>query len=60
MSNPPITSNPRLLLFPQVDHAGGKGKRPAIRRYSLTLLSSGSPAAHPKHARPASSGLTAA
>jgi hypothetical protein len=60
MSNSAITSNPRFLLFPQVDRADPQGKRPVIRRYSLTLLSSGPPAAGPKRARPASSGLTAA
>ena len=60
MSKTPITSNPRFLLFPQVDRAEPQGKRPVIRRYSLTLLSTGSPAARPKRARPASPGLTAA
>jgi hypothetical protein len=60
MSNPPITSNPRLLLFPQVDRAEPQGKRPVIRRYSLTLLSSGSAGSRPKRVRPASAGLTAA
>jgi hypothetical protein len=60
MSNPPITSNPRLLLFPQVDHAGGKGKRPAIRRYSLTLLPTRADRSPTQAVRPQSRGLTAA
>jgi len=38
MSNPPITSNPRFLLFPQVDRAEASGERPVVRRYSLALL----------------------
>jgi len=38
MSNPPITSNPRFLLFPQVDRPEASGERPVVRRYSLTLL----------------------
>ncbi|HEX3875247.1 MAG TPA: hypothetical protein VHW26_13930 [Solirubrobacteraceae bacterium] len=59
MSNSPIASTPRFLLFPQVDRAEPQGKRPVVRRYSLTLLPS-TGTDRPKRARSAPRGLTAA
>jgi hypothetical protein len=60
MSDSPITSNPRFLLFPQVDRADVQGRRPKVRRYSLTLLSgAAASAAPPKVVRPPARGLTA-
>ncbi len=38
MSQNHISSPPRLLLFPQVARPEAKAGNPAIRRYSLTLL----------------------
>ena len=38
MSPTPLTSSPRLLLFPQVGRPDGTDGRPAVRRYTLTLL----------------------
>jgi hypothetical protein len=60
MSNPPITSTPRLLLFPQVELAEPKGKRPVIRRYSLTLLPTRAETGRAKAVHPTASRLTAA
>jgi hypothetical protein len=60
MSNTPITSNPRFLLFPQVERSESTGKRPVVRRYSLTLLSGPSTGSPAKTARPTPRGLTAA
>ncbi|HEY5197521.1 MAG TPA: hypothetical protein VIJ51_10900 [Solirubrobacteraceae bacterium] len=57
MSNSPISSNPRLLLFPQVERTDPQGQRPKVRRYTLTLLS-GAGTAPPKAARPSARGLT--
>jgi hypothetical protein len=51
MRTTPPNSNPRLLLFPQVERPEAAGKRPVVRRYSLTLLpgtGAGSPPARPK------------
>ncbi|HWH09780.1 MAG TPA: hypothetical protein VG165_01525 [Solirubrobacteraceae bacterium] len=54
MSKTPITSNPRFLLFPQVDRPDAPGKRPVVRRYSLTLLpSAGAGVPRSKHVTPA-------
>jgi hypothetical protein len=58
MSNSPITSNPRLLLFPQVDRAEPEGKRPVVRRYSLTLLPRDAGDQRPPRIRPARRGLS--
>jgi hypothetical protein len=59
MNDSPITSNPRFLLFPQVDRADIQGKRPKVRRYSLTLLSGAASAAPQTVVRPPARGLTA-
>jgi hypothetical protein len=52
MRNPPTSPNPRLLLFPQVDRPDVDGKRPAVRRYSLTLLPGATAGAGTYAARP--------
>ena len=59
MSNSPIASNPRLLLFPQVDRPDAKAERPVVRRYSLTLLPTRRAARGPRVAQ-APQGLTTA
>ncbi len=59
MSNSPIVSNPRFLLFPQVDRPEAKGERPVVRRYSLTLLPTRREARGPR-ATPAPHRLTTA
>jgi hypothetical protein len=57
MSDSPISSNPRLLLFPQVERSDAQGKRPKVRRYSLTLLPG---TGHTPPKRPAPRDLTPA
>jgi hypothetical protein len=59
MSNPPISSNPRFLLFPQVARSEPHGKQPIVRRYSLTRLPGDAGARRPQVTRPASRGLSA-